>query len=152
MTEFKVGQKWKTRSGLVVTIIGINSSAVMYPINASFDDKNNLVREHRWPKTGRYFLDLDFDHQFDLVEMIKDNRDLGTKAINGFEVPLPMSKPPELCEKFYFPAFSNPELFGYGYWQDHVPDQTLFKLGLCFKDKSAAIATAKAMLGIDPNI
>ena len=73
-----------------------------------------------------------------------------THVVNGFTVPAPMDKEPSKNDDYFTPYFHNysfAQKFG---WFDDCEDRNLFKRGLCFATKKAAIANAKAMLKIDP--
>lgn len=72
------------------------------------------------------------------------------RTINGFEVPAPESKGlEEGCT--YFLALPHAEsLFISREWSHCNTDRLWLKRGLVFLNKKDAIATAKAMLGIDP--
>lgn len=73
-----------------------------------------------------------------------------TIVINGFTVNAPMDKEPEKCATYFYPCFTNMDLWdGNRYTIDW--DKRLFDRGLCFTNKEDAIAMAKAMLQIDPN-
>lgn len=73
-----------------------------------------------------------------------------TKNINGFEVPMPMDKEPEKHSTYYYPELTNPALFMYNRYATDW-DKKNFDRGICFLTRKDAVATAKAMLGIDPN-
>lgn len=75
-----------------------------------------------------------------------------TIKVNGFDVPAPMSEAPEDGKKFFI-ADTNLDLFCYSqYWSSDKEDFKFLTRGLIHSTKSAAIAHAKAMLGIDPNV
>lgn len=74
-----------------------------------------------------------------------------TIKVNGFDVPAPMSEAPERGTKFYNPSFSYHDYFDVAEWIGDSNDNMWLSRGLAHSTKSAAIAHAKAMLGIDPN-
>lgn len=65
VTEFKVGQRWKTRAGDVLTITAI--------VNSVEDDTNYPVQAggHDYTGAGYYWADATEDRR-DLVELISD--------------------------------------------------------------------------------
>jgi hypothetical protein len=85
--------------------------------------------------------DMDYDYKF----RIKPS----TKTINGFAVPTPMNKEPARNSMYYYPSVAHLSFFDE---KNYVTgwDKSNFERGLCFANKEDAIATAKAMLGIDP--
>lgn len=73
-----------------------------------------------------------------------------TIVINGFTVNAPMDKEPKDREEYFYPCFTNMDLWdGNSYTGEW--DRRLFERGLCFTNKEDAIAMAKAMLRIDPS-
>lgn len=73
-----------------------------------------------------------------------------TILVNGFEVPEPMREAPNDGVKYFFPNLSyNDYFWSYGWDNDDV-DVRMLERGLCHTTKEAAIAHAKAMLGINP--
>lgn len=86
------------------------------------------------------------NYQNDIIGMYPE-----TRVINGFEVPAPESKGlEEGCT--YFLALPHTEsLFIRHVWSHCNKDRLWLKRGLVFVNKKDAIATAKAMLGIDPH-
>lgn len=74
-----------------------------------------------------------------------------TIKVNGFDVPAPMSKAPERGAKFYNPSICYYDYFDVGEWIGDGNNNMWLSRGLVHSNKSAAIAHAKAMLGIDPN-
>lgn len=73
-----------------------------------------------------------------------------TIVINGFTVNAPMDKEPEHGGTYFYPCFTNVDLWdGNRYTAEW--DVRLYNRGLCFSNKEDAIAMAKAMLRIDPS-
>ena len=70
--------------------------------------------------------------------------------VNGFKVPKPLDVAPEHLEQFFYPEFAESDLSDSDTWQNHIVDKNRLKAGVCHATKEAAIAHAKAMLGIDP--
>lgn len=73
-----------------------------------------------------------------------------TRAINGFEVPAPETQEPSLGSRYYL---ADTRLIGFcseECWGDENIDKIWLERGLVFLNKEDAIASAKAMLGIDP--
>lgn len=89
-------------------------------------------------------------------EDVVDNPDLFSlkpknHAVNGFEVPVPMSEKPKNGEEYYCASCDGEEYYiGYS-WENDSADKRFFSRGLCFSTLEAAAANAKAMIGIDPN-
>lgn len=73
-----------------------------------------------------------------------------THTVNGFEVPGPMRDAPEVGAKFYLPMPSAPDFQAEDTWTDSTWCDHLLERGLVHATKEAAIANAKAMLGIAP--
>lgn len=74
-----------------------------------------------------------------------------TIMVNGFEVSEPMSEAPEVGSVCFVASINNPAFFYSIYWETISCNKTALSRGLIHSTKSAAIAHAKAMLGIDPN-
>ena len=73
-----------------------------------------------------------------------------TIKVNGFDVPEPMREAPALGAA-YFIAIPNSQNYYHGYLRDAFPLNTCWlSRGLLHSTKEAAVAHAKAMLGIDP--
>ena len=73
-----------------------------------------------------------------------------THVVNGFTVPAPIDKELSDNDDYFTPYFQNVSFAQKFRWFDDCEDRNLFKRGLCFATKEAAIANAKAMLNIDP--
>ena len=74
-----------------------------------------------------------------------------TFTVNGFEVPEPMSTPPKRGIEYFI---ADPTCDTYSrqpVWCNDVYDEAYLSRRICHTTKEAAIAHAKAMLGIDPN-
>lgn len=74
-----------------------------------------------------------------------------TITVNGFEVPEPMRIKPDEGFEYFVSTPSDSEMFYVATWDDDIHDERWFYRGLCHTTEEAAIAHAKAMLGIDPN-
>lgn len=74
-----------------------------------------------------------------------------TILVNGFEVPEPMREEPELNDSYFTPQPVAEDMFFTARWTNHKIDSIRLSRGICHTTKEAAIAHAKAMLGIDPN-
>lgn len=75
---------------------------------------------------------------FDIVEGIKIATERAMKKMF-----------PEFRDEYFYPDFSNSELYNYSVWFNDDSDKNLASLGLVFRTKEEAIAKAKEMLGID---
>jgi len=73
-----------------------------------------------------------------------------TRTINGFEVPRPPERAPEYGINIYIADPCSEIWRKSGVWQDMCVDHHWFRCGLVFRDEASAIATAKAMVGVDP--
>jgi hypothetical protein len=74
-----------------------------------------------------------------------------TILVNGFEVPEPMRVAPESGRRHYHIPAIDDELFYLSFaWRGTTGEEMWLSRGLCHSTKEAAIAHAKAMLGVDP--
>lgn len=72
-----------------------------------------------------------------------------TIKVNGFDVPEPIKG--SLPDIYYMPCLSSVDLYS---WADNIAgnvDNIRWRRGICHSTKEAAVAHAKALLGIDPN-
>lgn len=74
-----------------------------------------------------------------------------TIKVNGFDVPAPMSEVPMIDSEYFMSSVTGELLFETYFWHADSADKRWLSRGLVHSTKSAAIAHAKAMLGIDPN-
>ena len=74
-----------------------------------------------------------------------------TIKVNGFDVPAPMSEAPECGSTFYNPIVYMKSFANKSRWSGDDMEILWLSRGLIHSTESAAIAHAKAMLGIDPN-
>lgn len=74
-----------------------------------------------------------------------------TIKVNGFDVPAPMSEAPEHRQMVYLASSAHIDFNLDFTWQDDEAAVRWLSRGLIHSTKSAAIAHAKAMLGINPN-
>lgn len=73
-----------------------------------------------------------------------------TRVINGFKVPAPETEVPASFTNYYVATPTLYCLYGYETWSGHRIHRMWLARGLVFLNKEDAVATAKAMLGIDP--
>jgi len=86
----------------------------------------------------------------DPASAVEKSQDTDTITVNGFKVPKPMSKEPAEGSEYFFPVLTAADFAGVDRWQgDNFDDRWLYR-NICHTTKEAAIAHAKAMLGIDP--
>ena len=72
-----------------------------------------------------------------------------TRVVNGFTVPAPIQEMPKNGDRlFYIHLFYSDWCFEACFSRS---DEIYYSRGLLFSTKEAAIANAKAMVGIDPN-
>lgn len=83
---------------------------------------------------------------FDIIGMYPE-----TRIINGFEVPAPEVQAPKYDSNYYAVSVNECELYTEYFWYGDIFDFRMLERGLVFLNKEDAIATAKAMLSIDPN-
>lgn len=74
-----------------------------------------------------------------------------TIKVNGFDVPEPMREAPKEGVEFFVASPAAEEFHAYFEWECEESDADWLSRGICHATKEAAIAHAKAMLGIDPN-
>lgn len=74
-----------------------------------------------------------------------------TIKVNGFDVPAPMSESPECGSEYFVIDMLDEGLFCSVEWEGDDKDNQWLSQGIIHSTNSAAIAHAKAMLGIDPN-
>lgn len=84
-----------------------------------------------------------------IIECIKPI--IKTIKVNGFDVPAPMSEAPEIGDEYFTPQTGYAVFYCANKWICDGYDQRFLSRGLVHATESAAIAHAKAMLGIDPN-
>ena len=70
--------------------------------------------------------------------------------VNGFKVPKPLDVIPSERAIYFAPAFDDEGLWVECEWTDHSMDRAFYSNKVAHTTKEAAIAHAKAMLGIDP--
>lgn len=73
-----------------------------------------------------------------------------THMVNGFEVPAPEVEALTKGQKYFFGYGKLEEWFGWYFWRDDCMDRRMLNGKNVFLTPEAAIANAKAMLGIDP--
>ena len=83
---------------------------------------------------------------------IEFRRNPRTRVVNGFTVPAPIQETPEESDELWVPAISSKTWAGCILYASRAEyDELCYSRGLLFTTKEAAIANAKAMVGIDPN-
>lgn len=87
-----------------------------------------------------------------LAKWLEEYKQLKPKTImvNGFEVPEPLSLISK-GETYSIPAIDSEYLCSTTNWYDGTDDIMFMERGMCHSTPEAAIAHAKAMLGIDPS-
>jgi len=70
--------------------------------------------------------------------------------VNGFKVPKPLDVMPKRDDDYYGPSFDSRGFYESYSWASDSVDDRLFSRKVIHATKEAAIAHAKAMLGIDP--
>lgn len=74
-----------------------------------------------------------------------------TITVNGFTVPKPMATAPARRASYYLASLTRSDYYFADNWSDTTYENLLLERGLIHATQEAAIAHAKAMLGIDPN-
>jgi hypothetical protein len=82
---------------------------------------------------------------YDIIGMYSE-----TRIINGFEVPAPEKKAPKHNTTYYLASPDMRHFHSCESWDGNTVDKLWLERGLVFLTAEDAIATAKAMLGIDP--
>ncbi|MGL4616495.1 MAG: hypothetical protein ACRCVV_21910 [Shewanella sp.] len=72
------------------------------------------------------------------------------KVINGFEVPMHETNPPDMDREYYSPSIHTEDCYILFSYYGGKTDLHMLSRGLIYLDKESAIKCAKAMLGIDP--
>lgn len=75
-----------------------------------------------------------------------------TIKVNGFDVPEPMRTKPENDTDYYIPYPIASRMCTEVTWASDSNDERWLLLGICHATADAAVAHAKAMLGMDPSI
>lgn len=101
--------------------------------------------QHTWCENGSYSTPSETLY-LDIISMYPE-----TRIINGFEVPAPEINELECDTDFYLASPITEQLYMGIIWVGNRTDKFMLNRGLVFLNKEDAIATAKAMLGIDPN-
>lgn len=97
-----------------------------------------------WTPEGNYDTHR---NEYDIMSMYPK-----TRIINGFEVPAPEEVEPAKGSAYYIPILHNINYYSANQWIGGAMEEIEQRLhrDLVFLSKEDAIATAKAMLGIDP--
>lgn len=100
-----------------------------------------------WCVNGSYLLESeDSEDSADIIGMWPK-----TRVINGFEVPAPETTAPDDLSVYFTPNVLIKEFYSVMPWSNECEwDKRVLSRGLVFLTKEAAIANAKAMIGIDP--
>lgn len=83
-------------------------------------------------------------------ELMKLRRKQKTRVVNGFTVPAPMEVAPKVGESYFLASTSSSYFYAEMMFKKDPFDIHMKRVGNFFSTKEAAIANAKAMLGIDP--
>lgn len=73
-----------------------------------------------------------------------------TLKVNGFDVPEPMREAPVADATYFVAEPSATDYYNEFSWNGFQGETNLLRRGLVYSTKEAAVAHAKAMLGIDP--
>ena len=73
-----------------------------------------------------------------------------TRVVNGFEVPVAETQAPPVDSEYFVSSIGHRGFHMNYLWDGSTYDFSMLERGIVFLNKGDAIATAKAMLGIDP--
>ena len=107
------------------------------------------VDRGRLCSTSGPFLTLNGDNIRDL-ELFSLTPVILTIVVNGFEVPAPITCQPKEGADYDIPSLTEHAFYCQWIWQGDMMDRLALERGLAHTTKEAAVAHAKAMLGIDP--
>lgn len=85
------------------------------------------------------------------VSNLQFRRKPKTRVINGFTVPEPVREQPQHGQDIFVASGVNEEWYFKDRWTGLASDHACLQRGLIFWRPEYAIATAKAMVGVDPN-
>lgn len=108
------------------------------------DEEGRVAKMPTWNPEGRYSGDLVEDRE-DIIGMWPK-----TRIFNGIEVLAPVEVAPKVGCRYYAVDFTRKEMFSEFTWNNDSVDGALLSHGLVFLSQGDAIATAKAMLAINP--
>lgn len=74
-----------------------------------------------------------------------------TIKVNGFDVPEPVRNPLNKGDMYYMPNTYSERFYRKFTWMNDMDDKRSLERNLIHMTEKAAVAHAKAMLGIDPN-
>lgn len=133
------GEPVVTRDGKEVTQLTLFTVDSVYNLAGVVDGV--LLR---YTSEGEYLRD-EF-HELDLLMKAK------TRAVNGFEVPAPVTNPGNMehGDTYYVAESSSTVWHVETFWTNDKLDKELMNRNLVFMNKEDAIANAKAMVGVNP--
>lgn len=121
----------------VLMAIAENAEAINeFEIKETHHDWDKLVNWGGWVAEPNYY---------------QIRRKPKTIKVNGFDVPEPYLVMPKKGTRYYMPAIGEYSLFVELLIDNDSYDHLVFEREIMHKTVKAAIAHAKAMLGIDPN-
>jgi hypothetical protein len=122
---------------------GLRAIADGVPLS-EFEVYHNAWRQDEWQPI------IDWLGSFLRGEMKQIRRKPQHIMVNGFKVPKPLDVMPKRNDDYYAPCFDGNEFYESYSWASDSVDDRLFARKVIHATKEAAIAHAKAMLGIDP--
>jgi len=143
---YERGETLQTRDSLPAYIFAIREGQD-YPVVGMAQRNDGTMAARQWAPDGSRWSTYRAGagpSPFDLMPP--------TRTINGFEVPRPLSEAPQTNTKIWVVDLQRPRWCEHHYWGNDEIDAHCLKHGLVFMDKDAAIATAKAMVGVDPSV
>ena len=102
------------------------------------------------PDTSGYIL-IDCEDDYILATEKELTIKPKTIKVNGFDVPEPLREAPENAADVFLPDPCNIDCYRHMRWYYFDYEKKILQRGLCHLTKEAAIAHAKAMLGINPD-
>ena len=133
------GEPVVTRNGHEVTQLHLLDCGDDFPLVSVVNDS---VEEYT--KEGKYINETG-ESPLDLF--MKEE----TISVNGFEVPKPICKRLVTGDEYYLPGLDRFNFVCCSLWVGDELDLLRFERGIVHTTEEAAIAHAKAMLGINPN-
>ena len=127
----------------------VHKGDTLYSVHGSVEFTADRIVAGRLYSNNNHYTSLEHGthistNLFSLTTIIK------TIVVNGFEVPAPITCPPEKGADYYVSALTDDAYHCQWIWQGDMTDRLALERGLAHTTEEAAVAHAKAMLGIDP--
>ena len=118
---------------------------MQYALDAKTNEKPWELWEYKDHVDGNWqdFNKLNPPNWFDDIEYRRKPK---TISINGFDVPEPVSTPPNEQKRYFVPSVTEDDCYLEHYWDDDSFDRNYLIRGVIHLTKEAAIQHAKALL------